>query len=567
MVKQIGSKSELKDTIRKMHRAQQNVKTRRAYCPRARSGVGSTTGCNRTKKEVDAILMDVKRHVMRLEKKKAEQEQAMRLAELDAISRSMQAAPVAGQDHLTNPEAQGSQHHTGEVSTRPAKRCPPTAEWSTHFDLAPHAPMANEAKRIRKNAMHTYQVTRSDHPASHPKILSHTSTVPGAVLQQTTSTLRHESMSEQSERSRIGSSSDSSAHSSSVRSHISATQSPVRPERATVSNHGSSSRSATGSPSRSATGSPSGSATGSPSGSATGSPSGSASGSPSGSAFGSPSGSHKDKAQDMLAPADQDGTYGEGSAVPTPASKTVARLHNQTTLDDESVRILKSNMERYVPTLKARLGDRIAALAPPQTKNTPTPAMDQQLGQDPTGRPSQNPNAQQDRHPAPNMDRQLCQGRPQRDANNSQQNRPPNARDRPTHEQRRTMYRNDDIYREQQGYKISGFMSTRDLMFYDVSGVTARVTAPSPVLDGEIDGHAVLKYDGSGIKRPMIVSGMHNVCWVIGEEEFVVKQLVTAGFKLRVSGRWMRTGLERDPWGNGFLVWESDLKWEVVRDN
>ncbi|RPA73074.1 hypothetical protein BJ508DRAFT_334464 [Ascobolus immersus RN42] len=240
-------------------------------------------------------------------------------------------------------------------------------------------------------------------------------------------------------------------------------------------------------------------------------------------------------------------------------------------------------MERYVPRLTARLGNRIADLAPPQTQNTPTPTRDQQLGQDPTGRPSQNPNAhqgrppahndQQDRPPAPNMDHQLRQGRPfiprhqQGDVNNSQQNRPSNVRDRPTHEQRRTMYINDELNREQQGYKISGFMSTRDLMFYDVSGVTPRVTAPSPVLDGEIDGYAVLKFDGSGIKRPMVVSGMHNVCWVIGEEEFAVKRLVTAGFKLRVSGRWMRTGLERDPWGNGFLIWESDLKWVVVRDN
>ncbi|RPA70680.1 hypothetical protein BJ508DRAFT_316310, partial [Ascobolus immersus RN42] len=228
MVKQLGSKSELKDTLRKMRRAQQNVKTRRTHCPRARPRVGSTTGCNRTKKEVDAILMDVKRHVMRLEKKKAEQEQAMRIAELNAISRSFQAALEAGQDrdNLTDPEAQGPQHHTGKVSTRPSKRCPPTVEWSTHFGLAPHAPMANEAKRIRKNAVHTYQVARSDQHATHSTSLPHTSTVPGAVLQHTTSTLRHESMSGQSERSRIGSSSDSSAHSSSVRSHISATQSP-----------------------------------------------------------------------------------------------------------------------------------------------------------------------------------------------------------------------------------------------------------------------------------------------------------------------------------------------------
>ncbi|RPA71936.1 hypothetical protein BJ508DRAFT_335545, partial [Ascobolus immersus RN42] len=117
------------------------------------------------------------------------------------------------------------------------------------------------------------------------------------------------------------------------------------------------------------------------------------------------------------------------------------------------------------------------------------------------------------------------------------------------------VYTQQQVYLQQSGSAVIGVVCSTDPVFKDL-----------PLFGRDVAGTVVVRRDKSGIGRLIMTSrGGGFECWVVGEEEYLIRRLLKEGYEVYAKGAWKRMTRETDDWNGPIVVWECDLAWTAAR--
>ncbi|RPA71239.1 hypothetical protein BJ508DRAFT_336250 [Ascobolus immersus RN42] len=117
-----------------------------------------------------------------------------------------------------------------------------------------------------------------------------------------------------------------------------------------------------------------------------------------------------------------------------------------------------------------------------------------------------------------------------------------------------------DIVIMEQG-KAVGLVSSRDPLFSHGRG--CRPDSIIPVMNYKVTGSVLLRRDPSGSRRLIVRKNDWDICWLVGKDEMVVKDLIKKGYKVNVRGKWVKRSQKSDEWGGKVVIWKADMTWWV----
>ncbi|RPA79807.1 hypothetical protein BJ508DRAFT_308111 [Ascobolus immersus RN42] len=107
--------------------------------------------------------------------------------------------------------------------------------------------------------------------------------------------------------------------------------------------------------------------------------------------------------------------------------------------------------------------------------------------------------------------------------------------------------------------ELQGCLNTRDYVFGCMSEIYRSGIRVGAVFEGRLKDIM----DTTGRPGLMLMRRDDAICWVTGEDETKVRELMAAGTRVRVRGMWRCVEEVEDNWSNRFSVWWADLIWWV----